>query len=179
MNGGKGVGMAGGPGDIRENETAPFREDIDRKPANAVRVLLEGGADPNRPTSGESTLLHDAARARNLEIIRALAEHGAKLDALNGSGLTALDVAEGRRGEGGGGYRHSDTVLVRGDGCERLTRVDDDLDALLIAGWKPRARLRGAMIRRAMGMGRKAAPADVPAPPRPAGADAVAGCRTA
>jgi ankyrin repeat protein len=103
MNGGKGVGMAGGPGDIRENETAPFREDIDRDPAHAVRALLEGGADPNRPTSGGSTLLHDAARARNLEIIRALADHGAKLDALNGAGLTALDVAEGRRGEGRGG----------------------------------------------------------------------------
>jgi len=103
MNGGKGVGMAGGPGDIRENETAPFREDIDREPANAVRVLLEGGADPNRPTSGGSTLLHDAARARNLEMIRALAEHGATLDALNSAGLTALDVAEGRRGEGRGG----------------------------------------------------------------------------
>jgi ankyrin repeat protein len=103
MNGGKGVGMAGGPGDIRENETAPFREITDREPANAVRVLLEGGADANRPTSGGSTLLHDAARARSLEMIRALAEHGAKLDALNGAGLTALDVAEGRRGEGRGG----------------------------------------------------------------------------
>lgn len=104
MNGGRGVGMAGGPGDIREGaELPPFREAIDREPANAVRVLLEGGADPNRATSGNSTLLHDAARARNLEIIRALAEHGAKLDALNGAGLTALDVAEGRRGEGRGG----------------------------------------------------------------------------
>jgi len=103
MNGGKGVGMAGGPGDIRENETAPFRETIDRDPAHAVRVLLEGGADPNRPTSGGSTLLHDAARARNLEMIRALGDHGAKLDALNSGGLTALDVAEGRRGEGRGG----------------------------------------------------------------------------
>ena len=78
-----------------------------------------------------------------------------------------------------GPARGSDTVLVTGDGCERLTRVDDDLGTLLIAGWKPRARLRGAMIRRAMGMGRKAAPADVPAPPRPAGADTEAGCRTA
>jgi hypothetical protein len=101
MNGGKGVGMAGGPGDIRENEEPPFREAADREPANAVRVLLEGGADANRATANNSTLLHDAARARDLGIIRALAEHGAKLDALNGSGLTALDVAEGRRGEGG------------------------------------------------------------------------------
>jgi ankyrin repeat protein len=103
MNGGKGVGMAGGPGDIREDRPPPFREVADRKPVDAMRVLLEAGADPNRPTTNDSTLLHDAARARDLDIIRTLAEHGADLAALNGSGLTALDVAEGRRGEGGGG----------------------------------------------------------------------------
>jgi len=103
MNGGQGVGMAGGPGDIREGRPPPFREEANRTPADAVRVLLEGGADPDRPTANDSTLLHDAARARNLDIIRAVADAGAKLDALNGAGLTALDVAEGRRGEGGGG----------------------------------------------------------------------------
>lgn len=101
MNGGKGVGMAGGPGDIREGIDPPFREVANRDPADAVRVLLEGGADPDRETANQSTLLHDAVRAKNLGIIRALADAGAKLDALNGSGLTALDVAEGRRGEGG------------------------------------------------------------------------------
>jgi ankyrin repeat protein len=105
MNGGKGVGMAGGPGDIREDRPPPFREVADRKPADAMRVLLEAGADPNRPTANDSTLLHDAARARDLDIIRTLAEHGADLAALNGNGLTALDLAEGRRGEGGGGGR--------------------------------------------------------------------------
>jgi hypothetical protein len=103
MNGGKGVGMAGGPGDIREGEDPPFREAANRSPADAVRVLLEAGADANQRTSGESTLLHDAARAKDLDIIRALADAGAELDALNGQGLTALDVTEGRRGEGGGG----------------------------------------------------------------------------
>jgi ankyrin repeat protein len=103
MNGGRGVGMAGGPGDIREGEDPPFREIANRTPADAVRVLLEGGADPDRPTGNDSTLLHDAARARDLEIIHALADAGAKLDALNGDGLTALDVAEGRRGSASGG----------------------------------------------------------------------------
>jgi hypothetical protein len=103
MNGGKGVGMAGGPGDIREGEDPPFREPANRNPADAVRVLLEAGADPDRPTASDSTLLHDAARARNVDIIQALAAAGATLDVLNGQGLTALDVAEGRRGEGGGG----------------------------------------------------------------------------
>lgn len=103
MSGGRGVGMAGGPGDIREGEEPPFREAANRNPADAVRVLLEHGADPNRPTANDSSLLHDAARARDLDMIRVIAAAGATLDALNGQGLTALDVAEGRRGEGGGG----------------------------------------------------------------------------
>jgi uncharacterized protein len=100
MNGGKGVGMAGGPGDIREGEDPPFREIADRKPAHAMAVLLEAGADPNRQTARGSTLLHDAARARMMDVIEVLAAHGAQLDALNEDGLTALDVAEGRRAEG-------------------------------------------------------------------------------
>lgn len=105
MNGGKGVGMAGGPGDIREGEDPPFREAANREPVDAMRVLLAAGADPNRPTANDSTLLHDAARARNLEVIRLLAEYGIVLDAPNGDGLTALDIAEGRRAEGAGRER--------------------------------------------------------------------------
>jgi len=102
MNGGKGVGMAGGPGDIRENEAPPFREIADREPIDAMRVLLAAGADPNRRTANGSTLLHDVARARDLDMIRMLTEYGITLDATNSDGLTALDVAEGRRAEGAG-----------------------------------------------------------------------------
>jgi ankyrin repeat protein len=111
LNGGKGVGMAGGPGDIREGSDPPFREEANREPADAMRVLLEAGADPNRRTGNGSTLLHDAGRARNLDAIRLLAEFDVELDALNSDGLTALDVAEGRRADGerrpggfGGGF---------------------------------------------------------------------------
>ena len=42
MNGGKGVGMAGGPGDIREGTEPPFREVSNRKPVDAVTLLLRG-----------------------------------------------------------------------------------------------------------------------------------------
>ena len=35
-----------------------------------------------------------------IDVIDVLAEHGVVLDALNGDGLTALDIAEGRRAEG-------------------------------------------------------------------------------
>jgi ankyrin repeat protein len=41
MDGGKGVGMAGGPGDIREGIAPPFREVSNRNPADAVKLLLE------------------------------------------------------------------------------------------------------------------------------------------
>ncbi|HUF72341.1 MAG TPA: ankyrin repeat domain-containing protein [Gammaproteobacteria bacterium] len=100
MNGGKGVGMAGGPGDIREGEDPPFREIANRNPADAMAVLLEAGADPNRQTGNGSTYLHDAARSRMIDVIEVLAAKGAALDALNDDGLTALDIAEGRRAEG-------------------------------------------------------------------------------
>lgn len=103
MNGGKGVGMAGGPGDIRENEAPPFREIANREPVDAMAVLLEAGADPNRKLDKGTTLLHEAARGRKLDIVELLASHGAKLDAVNDDGLTALDIAEGRRAEGDDG----------------------------------------------------------------------------
>ena len=103
MNGGKGVGMAGGPGDIREGEDPPFREVANRNPVDAMAVLIAAGADPNRTTGEDSTLLHDAVRARNLDVVELLAANGAVLDAANGDGLTALDVAEGRRAEGSEG----------------------------------------------------------------------------
>jgi hypothetical protein len=103
MNGGNGGGMAGGPIDLREGEAPPFREPANREPAAAVRALLEGGADPDLRTGNGSTILHDAAGSNNIEIIRALADHGVQLNALNGDGLTALDIAEGRRAAGGRG----------------------------------------------------------------------------
>ena len=42
MNGGKGVGMAGGPGDIREGIEPPFREVSNRKPVDAVTAAASG-----------------------------------------------------------------------------------------------------------------------------------------
>jgi Xaa-Pro dipeptidase len=60
------------------------------------------------------------------------------------------------KGEGEGGFRHSDTVLVTRDGCERLTRCDSDIDRLTFRGLRLRARIRGALIRRALNLKRKA-----------------------
>ncbi len=60
------------------------------------------------------------------------------------------------KGEGEGGFRHSDTVLVTRDGCERLTRCDSDIDRLTFRGLRLRAQIRGALIRRALNLKWKA-----------------------
>jgi Xaa-Pro aminopeptidase len=51
-----------------------------------------------------------------------------------------------------GGFRHSDTVLVTESGFECLTRYPVELDNLVIDSWKPLTRLRGALVRKAVGI---------------------------
>ncbi|MBI2149756.1 MAG: ankyrin repeat domain-containing protein [Acidobacteria bacterium] len=99
MTGGRGPGMTGGPGYIRSG-AAPYREPGSRKPADAFAVLLKAGANPNAKAPDGSTLLHQAAQAGNLDMIRALADAGVKFDQPNKDGLTALDVAEGKQPAG-------------------------------------------------------------------------------
>src|SRR5262249_35738453 len=96
MTGGRGPQMTGGPGYHRSG-TAPYREPGSRKPADAFALLLKAGANPNAKGPDGSTLLHQAAQARNLDMIRALADAHVKFDEPNKDGLTALDVAEGKR----------------------------------------------------------------------------------
>jgi len=92
MNGGKGVGMAGGPGDIREGIAPPFREVSNRNPVDAVKVLLEAGADPDAKTPDGDTALHLAAFDGKLDIVRALVEGGADMNVKDAAGKTALQV---------------------------------------------------------------------------------------
>lgn len=93
VNGGRGVTRAGGPGDLREGPP-PFREPSNREPADAVRLLLNAGADPDaRVASNGNTALHEAVRLRKPEVIRVLADAGATLDAANDEGQTPLDLA--------------------------------------------------------------------------------------
>jgi ankyrin repeat protein len=93
--GGRGAPLAAGPGFTRLGPP-PFREPANRTPADAVKVLLEAGADPNswEPTLG-ATPLHVAAQNRwDLDTIRHLVAHGADLNYPNREGLTPLQVAE-------------------------------------------------------------------------------------
>ncbi len=51
-----------------------------------------------------------------------------------------------------GAFRHSDTLLVTKDGYENLTPYPADLEDVMILGSKPFTRLRGSLIRRAVGV---------------------------
>jgi ankyrin repeat protein len=99
ITGGRGPQMTGGPGYIRSG-AVPYREPGSRKPLDAFVVLLKAGSNPNAKGPDGSTLLHQAAAAGNLDMIRALAEAKVKFDEPNKDGLTALDVAEGKRPAG-------------------------------------------------------------------------------
>ena len=94
INGGKGLLMAGGPGDIREGKIGVFREPGNRNPADAVRVLLEAGASANAKSPKGDSALHIAAHDGLLEPIRALVAGGAPVDLRNAKGLTALQLVE-------------------------------------------------------------------------------------
>jgi hypothetical protein len=91
--------MTGGPGYIRSGDV-PYREPGSRKPLDAFVLLLKAGANPNAKGPDGSTLLHQVAAAGNLDMIRALAEAHVKFDEPNKDGLTALDIAEGKRPAG-------------------------------------------------------------------------------
>jgi Xaa-Pro dipeptidase len=52
--------------------------------------------------------------------------------------------------KGVGGVRHSDTILVKRDGYELLTKSAIDLETLTIRGWRPFTRLKGRLVQRAL-----------------------------
>jgi ankyrin repeat protein len=101
MTGGRGPAMTGGPAYIRDG-AAPYREPGSRKPEDALAVLLASGANPNAKGPDGATLLHQAARIGNLEMIRALANAKVDFSQKNADGFTALDVAEGKQPSGAG-----------------------------------------------------------------------------
>jgi ankyrin repeat protein len=118
MTGGRGPAMTGGPGYIRSG-AVPYREPGSRKPLDAFVLLLKAGANPNAKGPDGSTLLHQAAAAGNLDMIRALAEAKVKFDEPNKDGLTALDVAEGKRPAGASAERGRGAAPPAGGGRGR------------------------------------------------------------
>src|SRR5687768_14003305 len=115
MNGGRGPAMTGGPAYIRDG-AAPYREPGSRNPVEAFALLLTSGANPNAKGPDGTTLLHQAARTGNLEMIRVLASAKVDFDQKNNDGFTALDVAEGKQPPGGAGARGGGPPGGRGRG---------------------------------------------------------------
>lgn len=93
INGGKGVGVSGGPNDLRSG-LPEFRESGNRDTLDAVRVLLDAGANVDVRDPNQETALHIAVKALHPGIVRALVAHGAALDVQNKDGLTPLQAVE-------------------------------------------------------------------------------------
>jgi ankyrin repeat protein len=148
MKGGKGASFAAGPGFGRLGPP-PFREPGSRDPAEALKLLLDAGADPNTEVAGVS-LLHQAIQARNAAMVRVLAKSGASFEAVDKDGLTPLGAAEKLKGKPPAGPNPQDPDAYR--------PKQDEPEELI------------AILREAMHLG----PNDpVPAPPPSAAAAAV------
>jgi ankyrin repeat protein len=77
----------------------------------AVQFCLEHGADVNAANVTGETALHGAATHGANDIIRLLAEHGAKLDVKDKRNRTPLDIAEGGRERGAVAYPAAAALL--------------------------------------------------------------------
>jgi ankyrin repeat protein len=97
IKGGNGAPIAGGPGFTRIGAPV-FREPGTRDPLEALKLLLEAGANPNVKAADGSTPLHQAVQEQQVAMIRALVGAGAKLDAVNKDNLTPLLLAEKPKG---------------------------------------------------------------------------------
>jgi serine/threonine-protein phosphatase 6 regulatory ankyrin repeat subunit B len=93
ITGGNGVGISGGPNDIRQI-LPPFREAGNRDPYAAVLLLLDAGADVHGRDINQNTPLHIAAKALHPDIVKALVARGADLEAVNKDGETARLAVE-------------------------------------------------------------------------------------
>lgn len=67
---------------------------VSRAQAEVVRILLDGGADPNVRQSAGWTPLHSAAANRDLRSVRLLLDAGSDPAAVNDEGRSVTDLAE-------------------------------------------------------------------------------------
>jgi uncharacterized protein len=72
---------------------APLHSAVAGQHVAIVKLLLEGGANPNAMQEKQFTPLQQAGHNGNLEIAKLLLEHGADAASRNEDGLTALDYA--------------------------------------------------------------------------------------
>ncbi|KAE8360285.1 ankyrin repeat-containing domain protein [Aspergillus caelatus] len=73
--------------------TTPLHISVSRGHLTAVRLLLDGGADPNAIDGEGSTVLHTAVRSSHHIIVRELLRHGADPSAVDAAGWLPLHYA--------------------------------------------------------------------------------------
>ena len=74
------------------------RIEDERRVAESVSLALANGADVNAANQAGDTAVHAAALLGYDSVLKQLAGAGAKVDAKNGRGLTALDQIAGKSG---------------------------------------------------------------------------------
>ncbi len=109
--------------DIRVYGNHYLSPDVQAKSIAALKVLLDAGADINARTTGGrrghgpgQTALFGAAFWGWTDVVKFLAEHGAKIDAKDESGRTAVDAALGRAG----GHERGQSIMVFEDTAKTL-----------------------------------------------------------
>ena len=100
--------------------------DVEQKSIAALQVLVDAGADVNAVTTGGGrgkgpgqTALFGAAFWGWNDVITFLAQHGAKIDAADAEGRTAVDAAMGRAG----GHERGASIQVFRDSAELLDKL--------------------------------------------------------
>jgi ankyrin repeat protein len=100
--------------------------DVEQKSIEALQVLVEAGAEVNAVTTGGGrgkgpgqTALFGAAFWGWSDVVTFLAQHGAKIDATDAEGRTAVDAAMGRAG----GHERGASIQVFKDTAELLDKL--------------------------------------------------------
>jgi ankyrin repeat protein len=101
--------------------------DVEQKSIDALTVLLDAGADVNQRTTAErgrdngrgQTALFGAAFWGWNDVVKFLVERGAKIDAADTRGLTAVDAALGKAG----GHGRGQTVEVYKDTADLIVEL--------------------------------------------------------
>jgi ankyrin repeat protein len=100
--------------------------DVEQRSIAALELLIEAGADVNAVTTGGGrgkgpgqTALFGAAFWGWNDVVAFLVEHGAKIDAVDAAGRTALDAARGRAG----GHERGSSIQVFEDTAKLLEQL--------------------------------------------------------
>jgi ankyrin repeat protein len=96
------VMAAAGLGTKEEDSTG--RRKTEPEAIESIKLLLGAGVDINALDSRGQTALHGAAEKGYDQVVKFLAERGAKLDIKDKQGKTPLDAALGLAAGGGGGF---------------------------------------------------------------------------